>query len=495
MNKFKKDKIVLIFPGAPRIQIGPIIHLPLASLSLAAWLEEKGNYSGKIKIFDTQLKTPTIDDFEDAAVIGISAMTGLQVKYGLEIASLVRKSNSNALIVWGGIHSSLLPEQTLKHSLVDMVVIGEGEQSFLEIVNSVFNEDNLEGIPGTAFKKNNGEIVFGPKRDFLDLDELPLPAYDLIDIKDYSGIEYQFDYQSSRGCPFRCGFCYNTNFCNRRWRKKSSSKVIKDLIYLHDKYGVINFGFVDDEFFINIKRAESIFDGIIQSKKKFGIIASCRLDMIQRFPSSLIDKMKQAGLTQIFFGAESGSDRILKLIQKDITTEDIVKGAKKVAEKGIRPMLSFMSGFPEETLEDFKHTIELILKLWETNPLITINGIFPFNAYPGTNLYNKSKELGLKSPTSLEEWGTWTFQYEPNNPWVNPVMKQWMEIAFYMVRFKYYIARYKDRYKGKFKSKFIEVITSPFSKLVDLRMKKRWFNNAWEWKLFARIVRKTFGYL
>ncbi|MCP4348709.1 MAG: B12-binding domain-containing radical SAM protein [Desulfobacterales bacterium] len=496
MTKFEKDKIVLAAGGPQRINIGPVNHLPLSLLSLAAWIREKGDYSQKIKILDTQIRKPVFQDFADAAVVGISAMTGLQVKYGLEVAALARKSNPDALIVWGGIHPSLLPEQTLMHPLVDLVVTGEGEQTFLEVVEAVFNKHELAGIPGTCVQKDSGELVFGQKRPFLDLDKIPVPAYDLIDMKNYHGIEYQFDYQSSRGCPFKCGFCYNITFCGSRWRKKSPEKVIKELSYLYDKYKILNFAFVDDEFFIDIKRAEAIFDGILESKKEFNIIASCRLDIIRRFSPSVMSKMKQSGVTQMFFGAESGSDKILRAVQKKITTEDIAQGSKITAEQGIRPILSFMSGFPGETLDDFEHTIDMILKLWEIHPLITVNGIFPFNPYPGTILYQKALELGLKPPGSLKEWGNWTFQYEPDSPWLDPVMKQWMEIAFYMVRFRYYIARYEDRYKGKFLIQLLlKTVAWPISAWINIRMKKRMFGKAWEWKIFALIMQKTFGYL
>ncbi|MCI5208963.1 MAG: radical SAM protein, partial [Candidatus Electrothrix sp. ATG2] len=258
----------------------------------------------------------------------------------------------------------LLPEQTIKHPLVDLIVIGEGEKTFSEVVKAYISGDDLAEIPGTCIQKNNGEIVFGPKREFIDMDELPLPAYDLIDVKKYHGIEYQFDYQSSRGCPFRCGFCYNVTFCGRRWRKKSPDKVTEELTFLHNKYNVKNFGFVDDEFFIHLKRVEAIFDRILEGNKKFGIIASCRLDIIHRASPILFEKMKKAGMTQMFFGAESGSEKMLKEIQKDITQKDIITGAKCVAEAGIRPILSFMSGFPGETTEELKNTFDVILELW-----------------------------------------------------------------------------------------------------------------------------------
>ncbi len=353
----------------------------------------------------------------------------------------------------------------------------------------------LAGIPGTCCLDSDGAIVFGPRRPFIDLAQLPLPAYDLIDVDDYAGIEHQFDFQSSRGCPFRCGFCYNTVFCGRHYRKKPSAQVVRELIALHDHYHVTCFGLVDDEFFIDRQRVEAIFDGIIASGRKFSLVASCRLDIVCRFTPALLAKMKQAGISQMFFGAESGSATILKAIKKDITRQHILKGAQRVAEAGIRPILSFMSGFPGETLNDFNRTLDTIRQLWRLHPLVTVNGVFPFNAYPGTFLYDQALTLGLKTPQTLEAWGAWSFQYQPDNPWLDPLMKRNMEIAFYMVRCIYYIARYEDRYPGQAVATLLKLGAWPVKASVTLRLRHRWFGLAWEWKLFARLVRKTFGYL
>ena len=211
-NKGIREEIILVAPGSPRRQIGPVLHLPLAVLCLAAWLRERGNYDGQVKVLDANVRDVSASEFTKAAVVGISAMTGYQVKHGIRVASIVRRANPDALIVWGGIHPSLLPEQTAGHPLVDAVVIGEGEQTFLEVVDAALSGRDIAGIPGTYVPGTDGgkETVGG--RDFLEFDDLPLPAYDLVNMSDYSGIEHQFDYQSSRGCPFKCGFCYNTVF-------------------------------------------------------------------------------------------------------------------------------------------------------------------------------------------------------------------------------------------------------------------------------------------
>jgi anaerobic magnesium-protoporphyrin IX monomethyl ester cyclase len=486
-------KIILVATGSRKFQFGPIIHLPLAILSIAAWLRKAGGFKGDIKIIDTRTDDIRASDFKWADIIGISAMTGIQIKVGLDVCEMVRATNPNAKIVWGGIHPSLLPEQTAMHPFVDCVVIGEGEITFSEVVQAISEDQPLEGIPGTCVRGKNG-IILGEERRLLDIESLPLPAYDLVDMSKYAGIEKQFDYQSSRGCPFRCGFCYNTVFCNRRYRKKSAGKVIEELYMLKDRYGVKNFAFADDEFFIDKKRVEAIIDGIIE-RGKIGITASCRLDIVQRFPNELLKKIKSAGVFHMFFGAESGSDRILKMIKKDIKRSDIILGSQKVSEAGIRPFLSFMSGFPGEEISDFDQTLDTIVELWNLDSRITVNGIFPFNPYPGTYLYQKACDAGLKPPDNLEDWGNWTFQYQPDNPWLNKEMKQWMEIAFYIVRFKYYFVRLYDRYPNSWIYYLTTLFIWPLYLSAMIRIRKRWFHYALEWQLFALIARKTFGFL
>ena len=490
------EKIILVEPGPHRIQIGgAILHLPLALLSLAAWLRREGDYKNNIRIVDMRIEELDPAVFKDARIVGITAMTGHQIRYGLQAARLARQINPDVVLVWGGIHPSLLPEQTCRHELVDIVVVGEGEETFREVADAVFAGKEITEIPGTCVKMPDGSIVKSSRRAFIDLNSFPLPSYDLVSMELYHGIEHQFDYQSSRGCPYRCGFCYNTIFSQRKWRGKSADKVVEELLYLREKYNVRNFGLVDDEFFIDIRRVEDIFNGIIERGVKCGIVASCRLDIIRKIPVSSLEVFKKAGLMQIFFGAESGCDETLKDIKKDITTDDIIKSAQKVAKSGIRPILSFMSGFPGETSGRFEETLDIIQKLRNTHRLITVNGIFPFNAYPGTEMYLKAEEKGLLTPETLDEWGNWTFQYKPDYPWIDKKMKQWMQISFYIVRFYYYISRYKDRHKNSYRVYLLNLSVLPLRISARIRWKNKWFGWAFEWHLFAILMKKSFGYL
>jgi radical SAM superfamily enzyme YgiQ (UPF0313 family) len=494
--KGKNKEIVLIQTGAYRVQAGgALLHLPFQHMSLAAWLRQDEEFRDSIRIADMCVHRLDLSFFENCGIVGVSAMTGLQIRYGLQAASLARRANPNVVIVWGGIHPSLLPEQTVQNELVDVVVIGEGEETFRELVHVVYQGKDIANIPGTCIRKSNGKIVLAPQRPLIDFGKMPLPAYDLVNIHDYTGIEYQFDYQSSRGCPFNCGFCYNTAFSGSTWRSKKAELVVDELEYLYDRYKVKNFALLDDESFINTKRIEAIFRGIIERKIECGVVTSCRLDIVRKLPSSSLSVIKKGGVVQLFFGAESGSNETLRNINKKITKEDITAGALKVAESGIRPILSFMGGFPGETLDQFDETFDIIQKLWQLHPLISVNGIFPFNAYPGTELFLKAKEMGLNPPETLEEWGNWSFQYKPDNPWLDERMKKLIQLAFYIVRFRYYLVRFEDRHHNDFRVRLLKVLVFPLTLSAKIRFSRRWFRFAWEWHLFAFLARKTFGYL
>ncbi|MCP4277675.1 MAG: radical SAM protein [Gammaproteobacteria bacterium] len=200
-------------------------------------------------------------------------------------------------------------------------------------------------------------------------------------------------------------------------------------------------------------------------------------------------------MTRLFLGAESGSPAILEEIEKNITTDDILNGSRTVVKSGIEPVLSFMSGFPGETQEDLEKTVDIILELWSIDPAIIVNGVFPFNAYPGTALYATAIEEGLESPKTLKEWGEYSFQYKPDNPWLDVSAKKRIEILFYMVRFKYYFSRLEDRYKGGFLFILLKALTFPLFSSVKIRMKYKLFGMAYEWRIFAYLFRRTFGYL
>lgn len=467
------------------------LHLPFSCLCLAAYIRESGY---KPDILDMRVQDWRKYDLSNTDVIGIGCMTGNQIKKGLEFAGLVRQQHPDTPIIWGGVHPTLYPRQTAEHPYVDYVVRGEGEATLLELLDALNDGLSIDEVPGVTYQRE-GRIIETPDREPIkDLDTLPFPAYDLVDIESYPNVRDVFDYQTSRGCPYRCTFCYNLAFSNRRWRAKSSEKTVSEIEKIKELYNIRSIGFVDDELFINRSRTEQIARGIVENNLDIQWSASCRLDIIQKFPDSALETIKSSGCSKLYFGAESGSQEILDHIKKDITVDDIFNATTKCIENNITPVLSFMSGFPRETADDLEKTCNIIEQLWHMDPRISINGVFVYNPYPGGELFEESIKNGIKIPSTFDGWGEWDYKYDANHPWIDKNKQESMQMIFLLVRFSHY---WKELGKfGDFKKKYlIRFLLIPLKLSFHLRWKKRLFSHGYEWHAWSWFMRNAIGFL
>lgn len=492
-----KGKILLVFPGQPAtgIQKKILVNLPLSVLQLAAWLSERG-YESVIYDMRVQQFHEVEEHLSSCLAVGFSTMTGIQIKYALQCAEIIHSRFPSRPFIWGGIHPTLFAEQTLQHPLADYIVRGEGEEKLYQLLEFLtHNINDIESIKGISYKKE-GKIFHNPDAAFLDMDTLPLASYHLVDLDRYPNIRNSLDYQSSRGCPFRCGFCYNLSFNQRKWRSKNPQIVFNELKYLAENFGVKKFSFNDDEFFIKKQRVEEICDLIIENKLDIEWHASCRLDIIRKFPDSLMQKIIHSGCHSMNFGAESGSPRMLEIITKDLSPEQILEGAGHSAKNGILTLLSFMGGFPGESYEDLMQTKDLITKAHKIDRNIISNGVFVFNPYPGTVLYEESVKLGVELPNDLEGWGNWTFKYEADHPWINNKHRRALKVIFYIVRMNYYLKEIMVRpgYSGAFRL-LVRIAMLPLSISGWFRWKFNFFLFPFELSLWAYLMKKTFGFL
>jgi len=410
-------RILLVNPTTRTYSKGISVkaQAPLGLLSLAAVLIEAGH---KIKIFDHNVENNGIKKCVDfhPELIGLTSFTGPMIRDALTLSEIFRK-HLEVPIVWGGVHASLLPVQTVSDPRVDICVVGEGEETIVELADNLERNRELNDIKGLLWKNStNGstKIIENPPRDFIkDLDVLPFPAWDLLDEKKYQATsmglkrssQALYAIQSSRGCPFQCGFCYNTIFNKRSWRFKSAERVIEELSFLKEKFKVDRVNFKDDNFVVNKKRAVKICKGIYNDKMDINFAIDCRVDLLT---TTLAKYLKVAGCDQIFFGVESGSPRILRLIKKGITLDQASRAIKICRDVKIQSTTSFVIGFPTETLEDVIQTKNFITHLNPDNLLLKI-----FVPYPGSFLYDYVVNNALFSPpTKLEDWAIpWTNSY------------------------------------------------------------------------------------
>ena len=329
----------------------------------------------------------------DPDIIGITSMT-FTFLYALNLAKEIRKV-INKPMVFGGNHATIYPEETLQHLCVDIVVIGEGENTFLEIVNALSNKNiaelqgDLEKIRGIAFRVN-GKARITPPREFIeDLDTLPYPPYELLKDMKYYGCNVRTPYMlmlTSRGCSAQCTFC-----CKEPWgsrvRYQSPERVVSELEYLVKGLGIKGVDFFDDTFTLNQGRIMEITSLIKKRRIKFEFSFLTRVDCVEK---KLLRELKESGCIILAFGIETGSPRILDKLNKRITVEQIKRAFRMAEEAGIRTVGGFTVGNPSETKEDVYKTIELIKSV--SIDFVKANILIP---YPGSALYNEMLESGI----------------------------------------------------------------------------------------------------
>lgn len=321
--------------------------------------------------------------------VGISTISGPMLKHAVSIACRIRELDNKIRIVWGGMHPTIYPELTLKNDYVDFVVLKEGEVTTLELIQSLDNPDRYQHIKGIGYKFN-GNLMINPAREFIDnLDTLPMPAWDLVDVKQYYNKQFWgsniLSLNTSKGCRFQCNYCQNQIVNKRKWRGMSAKRIIEHIIHLRATYGIDGIYFVDDDFNSNYPRIIEFLTVLKEERISIKWHEITRVNHYQNL--DLVKLRKELGCRTVDFGVESGSDRILKFIHKDQTVEQIKKAFINCQAAGIKANALFMIGLPTETKEDIQQTIKL---LDEIPNLFSICAIY--KPYPGNKLFDFLQE-------------------------------------------------------------------------------------------------------
>jgi anaerobic magnesium-protoporphyrin IX monomethyl ester cyclase len=402
-------KITLVNPPYPPNAHSHPPFIPLGLAYLGAVAEKAGH---EVTVIDCQGEKLNYDSFRQriakvpSDVVGVTSTT-LLYNSAKTILESAKEVHPNSISMIGGSHVSFWDENALNESpSIDIVVRREGELTFLELLQRIESKKNFAGVLGTTFRATDGKIVRSEDRPFLhDLDSLPSPAYHLLPLDSYHRMgKTIFPIVTSRGCVQWCDFCSTVRMFGRGYRVRNPKKVVDDMEMLHNKYGQSQFTFYDDAFTVNRQHTLEMCADI--KARKLDVTWDCetRVDAVDK---DLLTAMHDAGCITIWFGVESGSEKILDQMHKKIKPEEVRLAFKTAQKVGLMTIASAVIGFPGETEETAWETINFINFL---NP--DDIGFYVATPYPGTPMYEQVVKNGWLRVTDFNKYDTATPIFE-----------------------------------------------------------------------------------
>lgn len=360
------------------------IHLGL--LYVAAYLRQHTGITPRI--IDATVDGLGLDDIrriiteEKPDIVGMSVLT-FNLLNCLQVSEIIKAVSPGTKVCYGGWHPTLYPKETLSLPSVDMIALGEGEETFTELVK---NGLSPAGIPGLGYKERAADgteklVLTGPRQPIQDLDSIPFPAYDLVDISKYSNLlasdKRSITITASRGCPHACIFC---DIRRTKYRFRSAKNILSE-IDLYYKKGITEFFIQDDNFTIDRRRILEFCRLLTEGGYRIKYKISSRVDSLDNETMSVL---RQSGCYRIYFGVESGSQRLLDYLEKGIKVEDIRRSFRLAEKYGIDACAYIMIGIPGETPEDIDLTRKLLKDIRPAHLHCSI-----CTPMPATVLYNK----------------------------------------------------------------------------------------------------------
>ncbi|GAB4424767.1 MAG: hypothetical protein Kow0031_03930 [Anaerolineae bacterium] len=406
--------------------------LPLSLMALAAVLEGKFDYrlvDGNL-LRDPFTELPQIIRDSGATALGMSVMPGPQLNQAVPLAQKLKADFPQLAMIWGGYFPTQHTDSVLTAPYIDFAVRSQGELTLLELLAALRNGGDLSAISGLSYRRN-GAVTHNPPRTLTPLEAFPTLPYHRVNLRQYIQRNYiasrTLDYNSSFGCPFACNFCAIVSMTNRGWLPESPARVAGQLKMLRDEHGVNGILFHDMDFFVSERRVAEICDRIKDYDLSWWALG--RVDELMRYKDSTWRLMKQSGLKMVFCGAETGSDDMLKQMNKggQLSTQMTLDLAVKMRQYGIVPEYSFVLGNPPEPERDIEITFEFIRKLKALNPAVELI-LYTYTPVPadagGGDLYRRATEAGFRFPETLEEWvqSPWrefALRRKPNTPWLD----------------------------------------------------------------------------
>jgi anaerobic magnesium-protoporphyrin IX monomethyl ester cyclase len=408
-------------------------RFPLAPLSLAAVLEGKEEYSIVDGNADPR-PAETMDRIAkagDVSLLAVSVMPGPQMKAAIPLCRAFRAKYPKVPIVWGGYFASLYTDACLNAPYVDFVIRGQGEETFLELVETLRGARKFSGVRGLSYKDDFGLHVHNAERPLRSPNDFPWLPYDRLPnaekylLPTFLGRRTAV-HQASIGCPFRCTFCGVVPIYQGRQRTEAPERTASVLQFLKQKFDIDAVQFYDNNFFLNESHTVELAQRLIPLNVRWW--AEGRIDAVLRYSDETFELMRRAGATMIFFGAESGSDWALKSMNKRLSTDQTLELAARIRRFGIVPEFSFVVGNPEDPERDTRDTIRFIRRIKQLNPdaEIIVQHYIPTPHPDG--MYGKV-ESKIEFPRTPEEWATerwfnFTTRHDPKVAWLPRRLKR-----------------------------------------------------------------------
>ncbi|MFH1541428.1 MAG: radical SAM protein [Elusimicrobiota bacterium] len=427
----QEKRILLVYPSysfiyeGSTIKPGAIYSPPLGLATIAGSLVSKG-HSVKIDDLNKIDEKTFLADLHsfNPQYVGISFTTPL-TEESFRLVKIVKEANKNIVVIAGGVHPTSMPHDVLESSEIDIICLGEGDYSIIDIVEG----KPLEDIVGIAFKQN-GNCYVSQRREFIkNLDDLPYPAWRLFNLQNYKTTKLLTKanptgwIETSRGCPYGCVYC-NKNVFGKNFRTKSIKRVVDEMQYMLD-CGFKEIHISDDCFTVNIERAKGICEEIIWRNLRFSwaTITGIRADRVDQ---ELLILMKRAGCYRVLYGIETGNDDILKVICKGETCEDIRKAVKMSKKAGLEVYGSFMLALPGETEKTMQETINFAKELELDIAKVSITIPLPSTPY--------FEQLSMMGKIKEKEWSKYNFYFPARGLYDHPTL-DWDIVDIYYKKF------------------------------------------------------------
>jgi anaerobic magnesium-protoporphyrin IX monomethyl ester cyclase len=392
--------------------------MPLALVALASALDR---LHVDVVIIDGRLEADPVRAVATAArgalCVGVTVLTGAPIHDALAVSRAVKAVAPECSVVWGGWHPSLFADECLAEPSVDIVVTGQGEDAFRDVIARLLDGERVRGQVS---------------RPMQDLNRFPAHDYSLIPVERYFALKRarQIDYISSQGCRFRCAFCADPAVFARGWTGLAPERIGDEVEDLHRRHRMEDLAFQDETFFTHAPRVDALAEQFLRRNLPITWTATLRADQACRLGDDLFAKAVRSGLRRVMVGVESGSQQMLDRLQKDMKLEQVHKTAEMCSRHGVGAIFNFIVGFPGEPESSMQATLALAKTLGRSNPAFE-TPIFYYRPYPGNPMADASAAQGYVFPRGLEAWADFDY-VGGRGPWMTP--EQWRTVE----RFKFY---------------------------------------------------------